>query len=195
MKAKIFPAFLIFFLLSASHAFSQNKYEREHRIKKSQFPQVALDFISSDLEHAKRIRYYKETDSAKVSYEAKFKKDRLKYSIEFDESGVLEDVEIEIKQVDIPNDVYAKLNAYLQKRFLKYRILKMQQQYPLLENDTETTLKNAFQNLMLPSIKYELMVAGKSDKNYEQFEILFDANGNFEKIRKSLPPNYDHILY
>ncbi|MFH6603387.1 hypothetical protein ACEZ3G_07860 [Maribacter algicola] len=64
-----------------------------------------------------------------------------------------------------------------------------------MENDNETTLKNAFQNLMLPSIKYELMVAGKNDKNYEQFEILFDADGNFEKIRKSLPPNYDHILY
>ncbi|MFH6603388.1 hypothetical protein ACEZ3G_07865 [Maribacter algicola] len=126
MKAKIFPAFLIFFLLSASYAFSQNKYEREHRIKKSQFPQVALDFISSDLEQAKRIRYYREIDSAKVSYEAKFQKDRLKYSIEFDENGVFEDVEIEIKLVDIPNDVLAKLNAYLGKTFSKYRILKLQ---------------------------------------------------------------------
>lgn len=186
---------LILIFLGQAFCFAQYKYEREYRIKKSQFPEEALSYISDKIEGAKRLRFYKETDSIKISYEAKFKKDRLKYSIEFDEKGALEDVEIEIKPVDIPDDVFAELNADLAKRFLKFRIRKIQQQYPLLDNDTETTLKNAFQNLMLPSIKYELIVSGKKSKNYEQFEVLYGSDGSFEKIRKSLPPNYDHVLY
>jgi len=185
----------LLFLLFGVLASAQNKYEREYRIKKSQFPEKALGYIEEKLDDAKRIRFYKETDSIKVSYEAKFKKDRLKYSIEFDEKGILEDIEILIKVVDIPNDAFNKINEYLKKEFTKYRIRKIQQQYPVGENTIEATVKNAFQNLMLPNIKYELIVSGKKDKRYEQHEILFGSEGNFEKTRKSLPPNYDHVLY
>lgn len=187
--------FLVIAVLFTFVSSAQNKYEREFRIKKSQFPEKALNHIEEKLEDARRIRFYKEIDSVKVSFEAKFKKDRLKYSVEFDENGALEDIEILIKSVDIPNDAFAKINKYLQNEFVKYKIQKMQQQYPVGVNDTESTIKNAFQNLMLPSIKYELIVSGKRNKGYAQYEVLFDAAGSFEKIRKSLPSNYDHVLY
>ena len=186
---------LVLFLLIGVAASAQNKYEREYRIKKSQFPANALGYIEAKLQEARHVRFYKETDSAKVSYEAKFKKDRLKYSVEFSEKGILEDIEILIKPVDIPNDTFQRINQYLQDRFVKYRIQKIQQQYPVGNKNVETTVKNAFQNLMLPDIKYEIIVSGKKTKGYAQFEIVFDAAGNFEKIRKSLPPNYDHVLY
>ena len=191
---KIFFLFLAF-NFAVFCASAQNKMEREHRIKKSQFPEKALQYINERLVDARRIRFYKETDSATVSYEVKFKKDRLKYSIEFGETGILEDIEILIKPIDIPDETYAKINLYLKQNFISYRINRLQQQYEVGENDAETTLKHAFQNLMLPYIKYELIVAGKQDKAYEQFEILFDSDGNFMKKRKSLPPNYDHVLY
>lgn len=176
--------------------FSQNKYEREFRIRKSQFPEKALTYISEKLEDAKRIRFYKETDSAKTSYEAKFKKERLWYSVEFSEEGDLEDIEILIKPVDIPNAVFSKIENYLATHFTKHRIRRLQQQYPITKGEApETTVKNAFQNLMLPSINYELIVSGKNEKVFEQFEILFNAEGDFVSQRKSLPPNYDHVLY
>lgn len=190
---KILPCALI--LLLGYSAQAQNKYEREFRIKKSQFPEKALTYIEAKLQEARRIRFYKETDSAKVSYEAKFKKDRLKYSVEFDEDGALEDIEILIEPVDIPDDAFANMKTYLEGTFTKYRIRRLQQQYPVTEKDAEAVVKDAFQNLMLPYIKYELIVAGKKEQGYEQFEILFDAEGNFKKSRKSLPPNYDHVLY
>lgn len=189
-------SFLVILCLWAGNSVSaQKKYEREYRIKKSQFPQNALSYINENIVDARRVRFYKETDSTKVSFEVKFKKDRLKYSVEFDEKGILEDVEIEIEPIDIPDETFAKINEHLENKFLKYRIRKLQQQYPLEDNDTETTLKNAFQNLMLPTIKYELIVAGKIDKTYGQYELLFNAKGMFETMRKSLPPNYDHVLY
>ncbi|NNE76515.1 MAG: hypothetical protein HKN31_05520 [Pricia sp.] len=194
MNRKHFYTFLVLFLFGLS-AWTQNKYEREYRIKKSQFPQASLDYISDRLEDARRIRFYKETDSTKISYEVKFKKDRLKYSVEFTEEGVLEDVEIEIKPLDIPNDAYTEIKEYLSDNFAKHNIRKIQQQYSTADSDTETTLKNAFQNLLLPSIKYELIINAKKDGGYAQFEVLFDAQGDFISMRKSLPPNYDHVLY
>lgn len=174
---------------------AQNKYEREYRIRKSQFPENALSLIEEALKDAKRVKFYKETDSTKVSFEAKFKRDKLWYSIEFNQNGVLEDVELLIKPTDIPNETFANIEAYLNENFDKYRIKRLQQQYRSRTNTPETTLKNAFQNLILPSNNYELVIAGKKKKSYLDYEILFDADGTFKHIRTSLPPIYDHVLY
>ncbi len=183
-------------LFCANLLLGQYKYEREHRILKAQFPENALGFIVSKLNGAKRIRFYKEIDSARVSYEAKFKKDRLWYSIEFDQAGELEDIEITINPVDMPNEVFKNINAYLVSYFQKSKIKKIQQQYVATpEVEPGKTLNNAFQNLMLPSINYEIIVAGKKGQNNGQYELLFNAAGDFKSIRESLPPNYDHVLY
>ncbi|CAM4113917.1 hypothetical protein [Zobellia nedashkovskayae] len=195
MNLKSVSFFILFTVFITGTAIAQIKDEREHRIRKSQFPENALLFIHQKLVNAKRIRFYKEIDGNKISYEAKFKKDRLKYSIEFNPEGRLEDIEIVIKSLDIPNDAYAKITTYLENNFKKYRVRKIQQQYLSDGIDVDKTLKNAFQNLMLPSIKYEFIIDGKNDKGFEEFEILFDADGKFELIKKSLPPNYDHVLY
>lgn len=193
-KASIF-IIIVFIGFSFQSSYAQYKYEREYRIRKSQFPNNALELIEEKVTDAKRIKFYKETDSAKVSYEAKLKKDRLWYSIEFSEEGVLEDIEILIKTTDIPDATLSKIEAYLNQNFKKYRIKRLQQQYTARTDALETTLRNAFQNLILPTNNYELMVVGKKDDGYMDYEILFDADGNFKNQRTSLPPNYDHVLY
>ncbi|MEX0290298.1 MAG: hypothetical protein AB3N14_14425 [Flavobacteriaceae bacterium] len=191
-----FLALGLCFLLANGTCFAQNKYEREYRIKKSQFPKNALLFLDKKIQDARRVRFYKETDSAKASYEAKFKKDKLNYSVEFDEQGALEDIEILIKPIDIPEESMEAISNYLTKEFTKFRIRKIQQQYPVSSKEApEVTLKNAFQNLLLPSLNYELIVAGKKAKTYADYEVLFNAEGAFIRIRKSLPANYDHVLY
>ena len=196
MKTRILQALFLILFFCCFSTIAQNKYEREYRIKKSQFPEEAIILISEKLEGAKRLKFYKETDSAKTSFEAKFKKDRLWYSVEFDESGKLEDIEILVKEVDLPSDTYSAILKYLDKSFLKYRIKKIQQQYPTNEGEElNKTIKNAFQNLILPSINYELIIGGKKNQEYFDYEILFDSQGNFIQTRKSLPPNYDHVLY
>lgn len=191
MKFNFILPFLFFGVFTIS---AQVKYEREFRIKKSDFPSKAFELIESKLTNAKRIKYYKEIDSATTSFEAKFKKDRLWYSIEFSEDGNLEDIEITINAIDLPNDSYENIQLYLNSNFSSYKIRKIQQQY-VVENSVDATLKNAFQNLMIPSVNYELIVDGKKNKSYQEFEILFNAEGNFVSSRKSLPPNYDHVLY
>ncbi|MGB5355740.1 MAG: hypothetical protein WBN11_03515, partial [Eudoraea sp.] len=165
-------------------------------IKKCQFHSNAHAFLEEKLKDARRIRFYKETDSTKVSFEAKFKKDKLQYSVEFDEEGNLEDIEILINEVDIPEDTWSTISYYFQEEFEKYKVKRIQQQYVAIEQESvDVTLNNAFQNLLLPSVNYEIMVAGKTKSIYEDFEILFSADGTFVNRRKSLPANYDHVLY
>jgi len=190
-----FIVFLVFITV-VNHACGQYKIEREFRIKKNQFPPTAIGVLEKYVTNAKRLKFYKETDSIKKSYEVKFKKDKLWYSVEFDTVGTLEDVEIIVQPTDIPQETFTKVKTYFKQRFEKYRIKKIQQQYPAKASESvETTLRNAFQNLLLPTLFYEIEVAGKIDKNYVEYEVLFDAQGNFKTSRERLPPNYDHVLY
>ncbi|WP_158974592.1 hypothetical protein [Cellulophaga sp. L1A9] len=191
MKYKIL---ILILLCSYSTLMAQVKHEREFRIKKKDFPTESYDLIKSKVSDAKKLKFYKEIDSLKISYEAKFKKDKLWYSIEFNEEGTLEDIEITIKEIDVPNETYERIQNYLGTNFTSFKIKKIQQQY-VTEDPVEKTFKNAFQNLMLPSVNYELIIDAKKEKNYDQFEILFNSEGNYLSIRKSLPPNYDHVLY
>jgi len=196
MKKKSLPYLVFLLLFIGFFASAQNQNEREFRIRKVQFPEKALEYIEQKLFDAKRIRFYKETDSSKVTYNAKFKKDRLWYGLEFNKTGALEGVEISIKSIDIPDEAFEAMNGYLINNFIKYKIRKIHQQYLVTEmNAAEKTVKNAFQNLLLPTINYQLIVTGKSAKKSEQYGVLFDSEGNFKSIRKSLPPNYDHVLY
>jgi hypothetical protein len=191
---KIFITLIL--VLCTCFSFAQNKYEREFRIRKDQFPTLAKDLLDTHVKNIKRLKFYKETDSAKSSYEAKFKKDRLWYSMEFDVDGALEDIEITIEPLDVPSDVLANITMYFNKTFSKHRVKKIQQQYlTSKEEKLQKTLRNAFQNLLLPSLNYEIIVSGKEDKSYLEYEVLFDAQGNFIRRRKQLPPNYDHVLY
>ncbi len=193
MKAKI-TALLITLLCSSVSG--QVKYEREFRIKKSQFPEASLQVAAPYLEGVRKLRFYKEIDSSRQSYEIKFKRDRLHYSIEFSDQDVLEDIEVGIKPVDIPGDSFLLMEQYLQAAFTKYKIRKIQQQYPASAfSSTQETFRVAFQNLILPEIRYELIVHAKGESGYLDYEILFDSGGKFLERRQSLPPNYDHVLY
>lgn len=179
-----------------SKATDNIKYEREFRIRKDQFPTRALQSVENYLPEVRRLRFYREIDSNRSSYEVKFKYIRLHYSVEFSSEGALEDVEVRIKPVDIPADSWTAITRDLTQRFSKYRIRKIQQQYPREAfPSAQITLQKAFQNLILPEIRYELIVQARAEEGFLNYEILYDANGSFLNLRKSLPPNYDHVLY
>ncbi len=188
---------LILILFSLSMAVrGQVKYEREFRILREQFPKSALASVSPYLDGVKKLKFYKEIDSNRRSYELKFKKDRLHYSVEFNEQEALEDVEVIIKPVDIPDQTWSTIQEHLGTSWPKYKVRKIQQQYPreAFSSDSET-FEKAFQNLILPEIRYEIVVRGKTEDGYRDFELLYDANGELLLMRESLPPNYDHVLY
>ncbi len=174
----------------------QQKYEREHRIKKNQFPGAAHRFIDINITDYRKIKFYRETDSSEIRYTARFKVDRLRYGASFNQKGEVQGIEILITAVDIPNDILQQITQFLDSTFNKYRIRKIQQQYPIKQGEpVAVTLKNAFQNLLISSLHYELTISGRKSKGFKDYEVLFDAEGHFLKIKESLPANYDHVLY
>ncbi|MEM9078399.1 MAG: hypothetical protein AAGC43_15250 [Bacteroidota bacterium] len=190
-----YNALFILFFLGCLWATGQVKNEKEFKIKSSELPESIEPLLSPFLTDAKRIRYYKEIDGDKKSFEAKFKKGRLHYSVEFDELGSLEDVEFIISKTDIPDDSWSNIEKYLATNFTKYAVKKIQQQYPVGDKTSAKVLTEAFQNLILPYINYELVVSAKKEKGFEQFEILFNSDGTFLNMRKSIRSKYDHVLY
>ncbi|MBC8766480.1 hypothetical protein H4O18_00615 [Arenibacter sp. BSSL-BM3] len=172
------------------NCFSQTKPEREHRIKKSQFP--SLEFEALPLEDAKKLRYYKEVDSSKTTYTLKFRKRKMHYHIDFNEKGTIQKTGFSVSEVDIPTDTYANINSFLRENFKQTKIKYIQQCYPGTSDDV---LKNTFQNLILPHNTYKLMFRGKKSDEREDFIAIFDAEGNLIKIAMALPANYDRVLY
>lgn len=181
-------------LILSQFALSQDKMELERLITADEFPQQALLEINPYLNDARSVKYFQESDGAKFSFEVKFKKGKLRYSVEFDPQGLLEDVEIEIKEVDIPSASLEALKQDLNTRFTRIKFSKIQQQYPHTpDKEVSVTLRNAFQNLLLPEIRYELIVKGKEGKKYQSYEILYDAQGTF--LSKRLVRYSDKRIY
>lgn len=194
MKYRTFLIITMLFLSGMAKA--QNKLEREHRIKKSQFPEMAKLFMETKIGSVKKLRYYQEIDSNKITFTSKFKKDRLYYAIQFSENSEFQKAAFTVKEIDIPMESWQRITSYMDRYFTKYRIKKIHQQYTVIENQSEVaTLKNAFQNLILPEISYEVLAKGKLEGECKVYKILFDSEGNMVLIKKALPPNYDHILY
>ena len=94
------------------------------------------------------------------------------------------------------NSMLKTLNRQIWGRKSWSRVKKIQQQYPLREEKSvEKTLHNAFQNLILPDVNYELVFSAKESDGFQEYEALFDSEGQLVQIRKSFPPSYDHVLY
>lgn len=186
---------LVVFLLLGCITFAQDQQEREHRIKKSQFPNLETNFkvIGAKM---KKVRYYREVDSSKTTFAIKFKMDRLHYHINYDASGNLLNSGFRVKEIDVPQETYVKMKTYLSGNFEKSKVRRIWQQYPVGHNKTENdALKNTFQNLILPSNEYRLMVRAKKQDKAKDYELWFDSEGNLKRIRTVLPMNLDHVLY
>ena len=184
-------AICLLFLYSSG--FSQIKYEKELRLKERYVPQSAIQFVEG-LGFEKKIKWYKEIGINKSSIEAKTKSNRKKYSIEFNVAGELEDVEIEIKQKEIPQDVNQRISLELSNRYGKYKIQKIQIQYlgeeshmiPFISENRE---KDYIQT------NYEIVLKTKVKGSFKQFEYLFSDEGAFIHFAEIVTKNRDNIEY
>ncbi len=185
-----FRLFIVLLFLGAV-CFSQ-QIEREHRIRKSQFPPVNIGLMLN-VSKTNKMRYYKEVDSLETTYILKFKMARLNYLLSFDDIGKLKISGFRVNEIDIPEETVQKIKAYLSDSYEKFRIKRIFQQYP--ETNAKSTLKNTFQNLLLPSNVYKLIVIGKNDNKNSEYDFWFSADGNLIRKRQALPMNHDRVLY
>ena len=193
-----YKLWVLLFLLASVTVFCQNGPEREHRINNAQFPSISMDTLFKVVKDAelKKVRYYKAVDSTETIYILKFKMQRLDYQMHFNSNGKLQKVGFGVKEVDIPSDTFTAMQRYLQERYDKIKVRRMFQEYNLNSTETsQTTIKNAFQNLLLPTNRYRLLIIGKNASDRQPYEVIFNAEGEMETLSHTLPPNYDRILY
>ena len=170
------------FFLNLTNA--QAKYEKEYRINTEEVPQSALDFVN-ELNFTKKIKWYQEEGLDKTSIEAKTKHHSKNYSIEFNSSGAIEDVEIKIQASEIPKQVYENIQQQINKNYQKVKFSKIQLQ---LSGDSESMIQSInnqdFKTNSAIIKQYEIELKGKENGKFQKYEFLFDHKG--EILSKSI---------
>lgn len=185
---------LLLFLAVIQSVTAQEKYEREYGIAPSEVPDAAIHFVAQ-ITSSRKVNWYKEESLSTFSYEAKTKIKGQRFSIEFDTSGILEDVEIIVKARDIEENTLHKIKKHLEQETDQYKIEKIQQQY---SGDT-TLLINYFNNAKAEPkgilCQYEIIVKTKINTQFFKYEYTFSSEGIFEKKRKIILRNTDNLEY
>lgn len=183
--------FLLFFL--GQGAYAQTKYEKEIRIPTDSVPAVALQFVNN-APFDKKIKWYKEFGLNSTSFEAKTKYHGRRYSIEFNNDGILEDIEVQTKWKELPEYERSKMEDYLGERFGNYSINKLQYQF---SGQTEVMSQFLIDLEYTEQItqRYEVVIHTKINGKFKRFELLFDWAGGYLSSAEFVPKNADNIEY
>ena len=174
--------------------FSQTKNEYEKRISESDFPKPAMALLENRMKDFKRVRFYEEYDGKHHSFECKFKYAGKRYSVEFSNEGVLEDIEIRIKKNELDKKVLQEIEKHLNANFTRWKFEKIQWQFPAT-NPESNTLKAALQLQAPKKYNYELIVATKTAGKLQKYELLFSEKGTLIQQRKVSRRSYDFLLF
>lgn len=190
---KLFYFILLIGLPYSNNLFAQEKFEKESRIKESDVPSKALFFMDSSNYKAK-IKWYKEEGLTRNSFEAKFKHNKTKYSIEFDTLGNVEDIEIEMNWQDLESEITDSVCMQLKLDCSKYKIMKVQKQFAGSENELFSLFINGTNNESY-KVKYEIIARCNQEKEVNLFEYLFNDKGILVAKSKIVFKNSSHLEY
>ena len=197
MKSRLVLFSALFFL--SSFTVAQVKYEKEERIPIDDLPSVVQALLPQLQFNAKRIRYYREFDGDKESYEVKFKKHGTHFSIEFSQDGSLEDIEMLIKKSDLPSSVMTSLND----TFPRCKLTRIQKQFVHPKDaDPANTLRivlsdhhDALNHKLIDEANYEIEAQCVTKNGLQKKELLFSSGGKLLSTRTIIAEADDHIIY
>ena len=190
----MFRNFLLSFcILIFNLGLAQTKYEKEVRIKATEAPVNALNFIES-LEFNRKVRWYKEFGLDKTSVEAKTKYQGKKYSVEFSNDGSFEDMEVQIGWREMATSLQNKIDEYLRNKYGSYKIEKIQIQFIGDLNVLRPIVKE-WQLSESLNINYELVINTKIEKSFKRFELLFSEDGEMLSTSEIVLKNRDNIEF
>ncbi len=146
------------------------------------------------LDFDRRVRWYMEISQDGKSVEAKSKRNGQRYSIEFDSTGILQDVEIEVRFGTIPEKLRETITQNLDVELDRFRITKTQEQLTGARKDLLTYLKGGPDKTGLTT-RYEAIVRGTKNGERNEFEYTFSLSGEIEKSSKVVFRNTDNLVY
>lgn len=184
---------LILFVSIFSTTLCAQKIEKETRIKAEDAPERALKWLDNNLEGSPKINWYLEITSGRKSYEAKYKKEEKKYSVEFSTDGSVEDIEFIVKWNQLETEVKSMLEAYFEKQYTRYKITKIQVQYTGAESNLAQVLKGDHSADV--KTRYEIEYYGKNENEKTLWEGLFTAEGELIEKREIIQRPVDNLNY
>ena len=192
MKIKL----LLVLLCLGQFVISQTKNEKEERIKPSNFPLAAQQVVTSLPSDCKRLKFYKETDGQKESFEAKFKYKGKRYSLEFSKEGNIEDLEVLTKIKSIEATISSKIIEHFESTYTKHKLIKIQEQYVYNTATDPIQFVNRVLNEKSDiAPNFEIIAEVKLNKQRELRELTFNGTGQFLNFRTVNPSSYEHVLY
>jgi hypothetical protein len=192
MKSSVF----ILIILCVFSLKAQTKNEKETSISLEQLPINAQVLLAQFPNNIDGIKYYKETDNDKISFEAKFKLEGYYYSVEFNDDGILEDIEQLIKKKYIPKLAFHEIEKHFDARYEKVKYIKIQKQYVNTSNTNNINfVTEALNNTLKDDINYEIIAEVKHNSKRIISEFLFNLNGELILSRELAPYSYDYLLH
>ncbi|NND05496.1 MAG: hypothetical protein HKN87_03870 [Saprospiraceae bacterium] len=168
--------FLVIMVLFANFLFAQ-KIERERRIPRSDFPNLAQQYLVDSFSKEVNWRYYEETSKDGQTFEAKGRVKGYPHSVEFFPDGSLMDVEITISLSELPGNVRKKFERDLSETYQKYRFLRVQSQFSTV------------------GTRFEIELKAKSEKKWHKYQYLIDDQGLILEREDILSKPIDFIFY
>ena len=191
---KIIATILMLPLAGISQLFAQEKVEVERRINKSKVPEDAVEWLNETFDKPRRVKWYFEDNAGDKGFEGKFTRKGHLHSVEFNEEGEIEDVEVKMEWSELPGEVREELQEYFSENYISYNIRRIQRQFSGESDD----LQEAFEEddeLDDIEIRYEIEFYGRSDEDDELWEGLFDDEGELiERTVIKLRPT-DNLNY
>lgn len=191
MNPKNLTTFVIIFL-SLNVIQAQTKFEKEYRLKNTSVPAKVQAFIDS-LPFQEKIKWYFEENNTGNSIEAKFKSDKIRYSVEFDTAGNIQDIEKEIHWTDMPASTQSRITAHLNTGYGYHKIQKIQIQYSGSSDDLINFINK--KNTKNITIRYEIIVKTRLIRKVSLFEMTFDENGQHLNTAEIRFKNTDNLEY
>lgn len=166
---------LAFLLLVYHTSNAQIKREVESNIKAQNVPENARSWMKDAYEGAKKYRWIEEESNNGKSYEAKLKYQGKWHSVEFNEDGVVEDIEVTLDFDDLDSLTKATLLNALGNAFEDFKIIKIQRQWTGNPEDLEDAIdEGEMENIQT---RYELEIYGKQGAKETNWEVLIETDG------------------
>jgi|GEM_PF-816143 len=191
---------------------AQVKFEQERRITEQVVPDSARLVVEA-ISSGSRIKWYQEQRLEGISFEAKYALEGRQYSVEFNQQGVLEDVEIALKWKEVPQPASVGMEAHFDSTYLRHRLRKVQEQLsgslPAIQEhwqqwsatnpvdagggaNSHILVMDTLKKVML---RYEVVVQVRTAEGPALHEVLFDEQGRMLQTATILLRNTDNLAY
>lgn len=194
MKTLIFkPVFIISILFSLSVNGQEYKKEKEVRISEEIVPVKALQ-VANKFDVKRKKKWYRQTNFDTISYEVKFKWNNHFYSVEFDTTGQILDIEQLVKWEEIEQKHRKQLKKIFENRFDKYKLIKCQVQYTG-DKEALNSFFNKDKSTNALTVRFEIEVEGKTKKSWKKYEFLISSAGTVERERIIVGRSTENLNY